>query len=224
MSQQSVGICIYCGEEKPLTRDHVPSSNLFTSGEGVDFRFVWICLACNRGYSRDEEFFRNWLVNAHYETSEEATKIFDGPITRAYTRRPALAQHFFDNMKLVEIYNPTTRTTQTKTAITNNTKDKLRITRVVSKYVKGLASWHFGERINTDMRVEIVQVDDTWLQRNRELVGRMPLLTVKKDVFEYKYGQIPDTQFSMWLIEFYSGTFFAGFIADDAFFNRQNKN
>lgn len=222
--KKSAGICTYCGKVKPLTREHVPSSNLFISGEDVDFRFVWICKECNSGYSKDEEFFRNWLVNVHYEISEEATKIFDGPITRAYKRKPALAQYFFDKMQLVEIHNPVTKAVETKTQLTNSPEDKARIIRVVSKYIQGLASCHFGERINEDMRIRAIQINDDWLEKNKESVEKMPLFIVKKDVFEYKYGQIPDSQFSTWVLRFYSRTMFVGFIADEAFFHRNNRN
>lgn len=219
----SVGICIYCGEENPLTREHIPPRNLFSSGEGVDYRFVLICEECNKSYSKDEEFFRNWLANAHYKSSDEATKLFDGPITRAYKRKPALAEYFFKNMSLVEVYDPTTKKTEAKTALKNNPEDKARVIRVVEKIVRGLASWHFGERINSDMKVEARQIGDAWLEKQKDEVQKMPLLTVKEDVFEYRYGQIPDTQFSMWLMRFYDGTTFVGFIADEAFFNRKRK-
>lgn len=218
MAKKHLGVCIYCGTAGEVTREHIPSKSLFLTGEGVDFRFVDSCLDCNRGFSKDEEFFRNWLANAHYETSEEATKLFDGPITRSYHKRSALAQYFFNNMQLIDIYNPVTGEYETKTGLTNTPGDKERVNRVVKKYTQGLCAWHFGSRLDSELELKMIQVSLDWLEKNKDTMGRMPLNIVKENVFEYKYGQVPDSQQSMWVLQFYGGSYFVVFVARKDFY------
>lgn len=44
MAKKHLGICIYCEKEGEVTREHIPSKNLFLTGEGIDFRFIDSCL------------------------------------------------------------------------------------------------------------------------------------------------------------------------------------
>lgn len=222
MSSTKIGICLFCEKEKELTREHIPSKNLFVSGEGVDFRFIYICQECNSGYSKDEEFFRNWIVNAHYESSEEATKLFDGPITRAYTRKPALAQHFSENIGLIEVVNSNTGVKETKARLVNLPEDKAKVINVVKKHIRGLAAFHFGNPLEKDKKIGVVQVGNVWLEENKDTVVRMPTFKVKEKVFEYKYGNVPDTQRSLWLLQYYAGTYFLGFISNEESFKKRD--
>jgi hypothetical protein len=222
MRKKRFGTCTYCGVEGPVTRDHLPSKNLFVSGDGVNFRFVDSCAKCNQGYSQDEEFLRNWFANAHYESSEEATKLFDGPITRAYKERPSLAGHFFNRMQLIETYNPGTGFSETKTALFQDRKDKSRISRIIKKYTIGLCRWHFGSRLNPGLQLKVTQVGQRWLNSNSDILNRMTLNIVKESVFEYKYGQVPNSQQSMWVLQFYGGSYFLVFVANEDFFLRKS--
>lgn len=212
MSKKRIGLCIYCEEEKEVTREHIPSRGLFNSGAGVEFRFVESCRDCNIGFSKDEEFLRNWLANAHYEASEEATSLFDGAITRSYKQKPSLAQHFFNQMQLVTLIDPVTKKPITMTRIKTTPVDKKKIIRIVEKYVRGLATWHFGSRLEKDLEITIIQVDQKWIEANKDVLEKAPLNVIKKDVFEYKYAQVPDTQQSMWALSFFDATYFVGFI------------
>lgn len=62
--------CVYCGEPA-TTEDHVPPKNLFPAGR-IGLIKVPSCLTCNNNPSKDDEFFRNVLVNDNriYKTHE----------------------------------------------------------------------------------------------------------------------------------------------------------
>src|SRR5271168_5407862 len=54
----SSGVCIYCGDARELTRDHVPPRCLFSKPRPNDLVTVPCCVACNRALSRHDEYFR----------------------------------------------------------------------------------------------------------------------------------------------------------------------
>lgn len=49
--------CVYCGAPNAGTRDHVPSRVLLDPPLPTNLPVVPSCLACNNGFSRDEEYF-----------------------------------------------------------------------------------------------------------------------------------------------------------------------
>lgn len=212
MTKKKIGTCLYCGKNKEVNREHIPSKNLFFEKEKVNFRFADSCYDCNEGFSKDEEFFRNWLVNANYEISDEATKLFNGPISRSYHYRPSLAKHFFNRMQVKDIFNPISQTLEKKTLILTTDEDKQKILRIVKKYAKGLCLWHFGSILDPQINIEVIQVDEHWLRKNSNDILKMPINIVKSNVFEYRYGQVLNSQQSLWVMRFYSGIYFAVFV------------
>ncbi len=51
------GECAYCGEWREITRDHIPSRSLFSKPRPSDLITVPSCLPCNKGISKDDEYF-----------------------------------------------------------------------------------------------------------------------------------------------------------------------
>lgn len=49
--------CSYCGENTPVTRDHVPSRILLDDPFPENLPLVGCCQKCNNGFSKDEEYF-----------------------------------------------------------------------------------------------------------------------------------------------------------------------
>jgi len=50
--------CAYCGEEKKLTRDHVPPRVFFSKPCPDRMLVVPACFGCNQGYKADDEYTR----------------------------------------------------------------------------------------------------------------------------------------------------------------------
>ena len=57
-SERRVGECVYCGERRTLSRDHVPPANLFSTPRPSNLVTVPCCDACNNAASKDDEYFR----------------------------------------------------------------------------------------------------------------------------------------------------------------------
>ena len=52
------GTCAYCGNEKKLTRDHVPPKVLFSQPLPDNMRVVPACAECNESFKKDDEYTR----------------------------------------------------------------------------------------------------------------------------------------------------------------------
>jgi len=97
--------CIYCGNDAN-TKDHIPPRNIFPKNIRQKLISVPSCLACNRGSSADDEFFRMFVTGFSSEHSSIAKNIFEGEIKRAAKERPALVRAFLGKMKPLVIKSP----------------------------------------------------------------------------------------------------------------------
>ena len=98
----ATGICLYCGAGGELTDDHVPPKNLFPKPR-MGLVEVRACMPCNRGASKDDEYFRQCLVLAEQTRGHlEATK-GRAPVFRSLNREvaPGLQASFGQSMRRV---------------------------------------------------------------------------------------------------------------------------
>lgn len=61
--------CSYCGENAPVTRDHVPSRILLDDPFPDNLPLVGCCQKCNSGFSKDEEYFASVIECIIHSTS-----------------------------------------------------------------------------------------------------------------------------------------------------------
>lgn len=61
--------CSYCGENAPITRDHVPSRILLDDPFPENLPLVGCCRKCNSGFSKDEEYFASVIECIIHSTS-----------------------------------------------------------------------------------------------------------------------------------------------------------
>ncbi|WP_194864409.1 hypothetical protein [Alloalcanivorax profundimaris] len=80
--------CIYCGGP-PETRDHVPSRILLEPPYPDNLPVVDACLACNHGFSKDEQYFV-CLLESVLTGSTDPEKIKRPSVAKAMQRSPAL--------------------------------------------------------------------------------------------------------------------------------------
>ena len=65
MQKGKLGICPFCAKEKYLTDDHIPPKNLFPKPRPNTLITVPGCDECNRGNSKDDEYFR-LMINMNH--------------------------------------------------------------------------------------------------------------------------------------------------------------
>jgi hypothetical protein len=83
------GICVFCGAE-PETRDHVASRVLLDDPLPDDLPLVASCRACNRGFSRDEEYLA-CLLDCVITGSTDPAAVSREKVRRALLHSPGLA-------------------------------------------------------------------------------------------------------------------------------------
>lgn len=94
-------LCVYCGA-LATTRDHVPPRLLLERPFPPNLRTVPSCLDCNRGASKDEEYFLALIAYASSSPHLAAKLEPGGTIDRAFTRSPKLEMRYLEAMGVDE--------------------------------------------------------------------------------------------------------------------------
>jgi hypothetical protein len=90
--EQTNGICTYCCEQKPVTADHVPPKNLFSTPYPDNMWTVPACDECNsKKFSKDDEYFMHWLTisdkaKGHHDRDINIHKVIRGLIRQESER------------------------------------------------------------------------------------------------------------------------------------------
>ena len=142
-------MCIYCGKAAD-TREHIPPKQFFKGTVDKPLITVPSCNACNAGFQKDEDFFRQFYASMLMARSSEAKKLMEGEVSRSILRTPALGHQMFSQMKLVDQYTKSGLYKGKMTMYTISDSDKERINRVVTKVIKGLFFHKFGQTIPED--------------------------------------------------------------------------
>lgn len=125
-------LCVYCGAVA-TTRDHVPPRSLLEKPFPPNLRTVPSCLGCNRGASKDEEYFLALIAQVSLSPHIAAKLAPGGSIDRAFVRSPALEELFLASMGVDEETG--------KPFIRPNFS---RVGRVVKKIAVGLFALRYG--------------------------------------------------------------------------------
>lgn len=203
-------LCAYCDQREADSIDHLPSRSLFLDTRGINFIKIPACAICNRSFSLDEEFFRNFITAAGADYSVNAQSLFLTKIPRSIRRKPNLARKMLKQMELVDFYKGGIFLGK-RTKLQVKKEDSGRIERLVlNKYVRGLFHHHFGVSIPSNHTVRLY-----WLKPGtaRDLIDKVPRLYSAADVFAYGYLHAPPSYHSLWLLLFYNVPF-AVYVAD----------
>jgi hypothetical protein len=61
--KRKIGQCVHCGRTDYISDDHLPPQSLFPAPRPNNLITVPSCDGCNGGSSKDDEYFRLWLVS-----------------------------------------------------------------------------------------------------------------------------------------------------------------
>ncbi len=197
-----MGECIYCGEQRELTRDHVPPRCLFSKPRPNDLVTVPCCEACNRELSKHDEYFRIAIttgIDRDKFPKENADSV------RAINSLARPASQGFARF-LLQNYEPNP---------SRFTFDAFRIEIVLYRITRGLFYHHRNIRMPGTIAFAFRMVDDS-LKTNadgRERINRLEenMTSIGQGVFRYAFEAFepPDPFGSAWLMRFYDHkTFF----------------
>lgn len=196
--------CIYCLGVAD-TKDHIPSRNLFPTGMGPKNPIIVpSCAKCNRGFSRDEEYFRLYVCALAEGHSIYARQVFFSQIKRSTWRKPGMALRFRKRTKLVDFHTKAGLYLGKVARIEPTQSDWSRFSNVMDKYVKGLIFHELKSVLPSEYRIR----HDIFLAEERvsDLRSRAKYLKWKsdnKDIFAYGFGVVAGTHKSVWLTQFY---------------------
>ncbi len=94
--------CYWCGEPDPAERDHVFPKGLFAEPRPSDLTTVPACVAHNRLFSFDEEYFRDFVL-ASSHSHPEARKLWETKTRRALSRKPAYRAMLAAQIRRLEV-------------------------------------------------------------------------------------------------------------------------
>lgn len=211
--------CVYCGNqiEGKVSRDHIPSKNLFTKGLPIKNPvIVFSHEECNGAFSLDEEYFRIFLVNMSHEKSFAADQLFYNEITRSFLSRPPLLKKVAATLKLVNV-SVSGIDLGEKTAILFSRSDWQRYFHVLDKYIQGLFFHHTGYRYQDKGYL----LEHHFLRKpNIELAKSLKWDFTNREKFMYGRGIVPDTGQSIWYTVFFENVAFFSTLADKDFFEK----
>jgi len=203
--------CVFCGEKKIVTRDHVISRGLFPEKyEKTNLIIVPSCEDCNSGFSSDEEYFRLFLNNLSMEHSKESEEIFNTKIKRSIERRPQIGHKVKNKMELVDYFTKNGIYLGKKTKINISDNDWDRYHNVLDKYIKGLFYHEFKIPMSADYKIEhVLGNKDEYLQKITKEVNKWNL--DNKEIFAYAHNSLSDSYDSIWVTVYYNTIVFISF-------------
>ena len=215
-----IGICAYCTEEKPLTKDHIPPRNLFPVSYRKNIISVPCCFDCHKPTSQDDEYFRSRLAirndTATHPAAQEVLpriiRSFQKPQKRGWTKKFFQSIQEFEAVTPAGIYLGKGATYDV---------DLTRLNRVAARVIKGLFYHHKHFALPKTYTVSAFSESSLtgppdkvklWLEMFASLASE-PSIEIGKGIFAYwfRFFSVDDIS-SAWLLLFYNKAFFIGSI------------
>lgn len=178
--------CIYCGEIKKITRDHVPPKGFFPEPKPTDLITVPSCSDCNKDTEKDEDYFRATFMFSDAGTSTAGRKLWNQKIDKMYKKNLGLRGKIAQDIKEVNLVTPSGLYIRRGSA---SFPDSVRLENVVCKITKGLFYHEYKERIpsSVDIMAHLIQT-----QEERNEAFKYDLQFGSRDwpgVFEYRFDR-----------------------------------
>ena len=207
--------CIFC-DELADTREHIPPKQFFKGIPDKDLITVPSCKKCNQGFQSDEDFFRQFWVSILMGRAPRAKEIALNEMTRAILRRPALAWRMFSQMIPVNRYTASGLFVGQSTLYHITENDRTRINRIAEKIIRGLFFKEFDQTIPHDWIIGIHWITPEMEQKQNllELAKTMKWNVIREDTFAYGVSSVPNTNQSVWLLDFFKTPLFYVLVLD----------
>ncbi len=199
-------LCVYCQQRRATEPDHVPPRALFPRPWPKDLIEVPSCSECNRGFSKDDEWFRAMLIMRRDVAEQAASQPLLDALFRAVARPQAkgLAELISRSMHDLPVV---TRAGLLLGHTPAYTVDTQRFRRYLARIVRGLFYHETGEPLPSDVRVTPDVTFENNLARRTEVAEYIagPLeRVIGANIFGYTWRRTPTNRFtSVWLLVFY---------------------
>ena len=99
--------CVYCGVKLGTTSDHVPPDQMFPDPKPSNLITVPACSECNKGFQKDEDYFRGLIGLTGGTQIEKDAPEFWEKVERGLQRSPALKKSIADSLRSGTMINVT---------------------------------------------------------------------------------------------------------------------
>jgi len=210
------GECVYCGEIRPLTVDHIPPKNLFPKPRPDNLYTVPSCYPCNNESSKDDEYFRlNIVLREDTPEHVEGSKLFKA-VMRSLTRIQSAGykKSFLSGIKDLEVFTPHGLYLG---EVSTYDVELTRVDKVAARMIKGLYYKERSKRLSDEYEVNTYSMTNLIAKQFHGIVQTLlqlpPNFVGKREVFSYwSMSTKDDPDSSVWLLLFFEATAFIGFI------------
>ncbi len=192
--------CYLCGA-KAASRDHVPPKNLFPQPRPSNLITLPCCEGCNGAASKDEEYFRWFLVTASAD-NPVASNLIHGPVIRGLRRKPRLLYSIMAGaIPRVEMRSPGGIILGHRPAFKF---DRSRVQATIDKVIRGLFFKHSRRRLRPDYKVFDFILNPNLSDEWKATIFALPLRETSDRVFGYRFSvAVDDPDASMcWMMFF----------------------
>lgn len=214
------GPCVYCGQIRPITEDHVPPKNLFAVPRPSNLIKVPSCREChseNKQVSKDDEYFRLKVILREDTADHPEVKQVLPTVLRSLAKpeKVGFAQALFKSIREVDLVTPSGLFVNRKWA---HDVDFRRLNSVAERITKGLFYHEKGVRLPDEYEMLVV-CSESGLRATEEGKNKLKRIfqgvlantpkTVGKEVFSYRVAFTgTDPNASAWLLIFYKRVLF----------------
>lgn len=186
--------CAWCSG-KYFDGAHVPTRFLIPKEDRTKLKGQWpvlpSCKKCNQEMKLDEEWFAIHFCSILYEFSENAKKMFDGPISQHLKSRPGIAQRYKNYLELKELIVDGI-SQGVKTQVKLGKDDWTRLTRVAEMFARGLYYWHTAKSAKA-LKAQKVYLNPKRFENLGKHMKGLHGVPLFPGIFEYAYGVVNET-------------------------------
>jgi len=210
--KRKIGQCVHCGRTGFISDDHLPPQNLFPPPRPNNLITIPNCDECNGGSSKDDEYFRIWLVSRENTKGHPARDAVFPTMQRSLRRKaaPGFAKAF--RRKLTPTERFTSSGIYAGTGLLQEFEGH-RIDKVAARITQGLFFHEKGYRLPDDHVVRtfcLFRIDHLDPELSQSVTDFIAALLASPPrsigtVFRYWWLQSPNGPHnSVWLFEFYA--------------------
>lgn len=102
------GICVFCGVEGKVTKDHIPPKNLFVGFPDSGLIKVPSCEVCNNQSKLDDEYFRAFLIPQEDVISHPQVQKLNRIVREKFVsnKRKGLEKRMYSQIHTKNLYTP----------------------------------------------------------------------------------------------------------------------